>query len=128
MECVGCGEHLIVLELERVEVDHCVVCGGVWLDQGEIGLLIGDPKGGERLVSSFEKDTGPGKLRKCPICSKKMEKVLCGTTGKVQIDRCMRSDGLWFDLGELEQIFKSSTFGGHSKVSDWLRNVFVKEN
>ncbi len=41
MNCPVCKEPMIVLELDEVEIDHCISCGGIWLDAGELELLIG---------------------------------------------------------------------------------------
>ena len=34
MQCPVCAVDMFVLEFERVEVDFCHRCGGVWLDSG----------------------------------------------------------------------------------------------
>ena len=39
MDCPACKEPLIVLELNEVEIDNCVSCGGIWLDKGELERL-----------------------------------------------------------------------------------------
>ena len=30
---------MITLELQEVEIDHCIECGGIWLDSGELGKI-----------------------------------------------------------------------------------------
>ncbi|MCL4278881.1 MAG: zf-TFIIB domain-containing protein, partial [Ignavibacteriaceae bacterium] len=40
MLCPVCNNPMIVLELEQVEVDYCTNCAGVWLDAGELELLL----------------------------------------------------------------------------------------
>ncbi len=127
MNCPVCREPMIVLELDEVEIDHCISCGGIWLDAGELELLLGDSVEKNKLLSSFEIDkTTKEKARKCPICLKKMQKVLCGIDKKVLIDRCRRNDGLWFDLGELEEIIKMGNFDKDKKVLNLLKSMFKK--
>ena len=129
MNCPACREPLVVLEQEQVELDHCLSCKGIWLDSGELELLLEDSREKDRLLSSFEIDrTCCDAKRKCPICSKKMESVLCGEKNEVRIDRCPEGDGLWFDLGELERIIQAGSFGGSAKVLDWLKETFGKKN
>ena len=41
-----------MVEHDRVEVDYCVVCAGVWLDAGEIELLFGDHRVWDALLAS----------------------------------------------------------------------------
>jgi len=44
MDCPVCKNAMITLELEEVEIDHCTNCGGIWLDAGELELLLGQPE------------------------------------------------------------------------------------
>ena len=128
MNCPVCREAMIVLELDRAEIDHCVSCKGIWLDRGELELILeGTPEKND-VLSSFGVDhDSREKRRKCPICLRKMEKVICGIGEKVRIDRCPKNDGLWFDLGELYEIVKMGHFGGSTKVLVLLKDVFGKE-
>ena len=45
---------MITLELEDVEIDYCTECGGIWLDAGELELLLGEPQKAKQLLGSFE--------------------------------------------------------------------------
>ena len=41
MECPRCaGEKLITVERDRIEIDTCPCCRGVWLDRGELDKLL----------------------------------------------------------------------------------------
>ena len=65
-------------------------------------MLIEDKNEREKLLSSFFTEVNSSERPyKCPICSKKMDKVLVGGNKEVLIDRCPNTDGLWFDKGEL---------------------------
>jgi len=129
MDCPVCNkEPMIVLELNEVEIDHCVSCGGIWLDAGELELLLEDSAEKDNLLSSFEIDkNSKEKSRKCPICLKKMEKVLCRTDKKVRIDKCRRNDGIWFDEGELKEIIKMGGFDKNNRVLNLLKDMFGKK-
>ncbi len=107
MDCPACKNAMITLELEDVEIDYCTDCGGIWLDAGELELLVGKAQEAKQLLDSFKVDTHAGeKPRKCPICLKKMQKIIVGpSTPVLLIDKCPRGDGLWFDKGELQDIF-----------------------
>jgi Zn-finger nucleic acid-binding protein len=119
---------MIVLELDEVEIDHCISCGGIWLDAGELELLLEDSDEKDKLLSSFEVDkTRKEKVRRCPICLKKMEKIFCGKTEKVRIDKCRRNDGIWFDTGELEEIIEMGSFDKENRVLNLLKDMFKKE-
>jgi Zn-finger nucleic acid-binding protein len=127
MDCPACREPVVVLELHDVEIDHCLTCRGIWLDAGELELLLGDCAWKDRLLSSFEVDReAEEKPRKCPICLRRMQKVLCGTDCRVRIDRCRRNHGIWFDAGELEEILRMGSLGGSTEVLDLLADMFGK--
>ena len=79
MNCPSCQNPLVVLEFDRIEVDYCVSCGGVWLDAGELGLLLDGAENRDQLMAGLDADVeGKEKRIRCPMCSKKMRKVLCG--------------------------------------------------
>ena len=128
MNCPVCREPMVVLELDEVEVDHCVGCGGTWLDAGELELLLEDSKKKDELLSSFTVDRKDAeKKRTCPICLKKMEKVLCGMDKKVLIDKCRKNDGIWFDRDELEEMIRMGSIDNDNRVLDLIRDIFGKK-
>jgi Zn-finger nucleic acid-binding protein len=117
---------MIVLELDQVEIDHCIACGGIWLDSGELELLFDDAQQAQQLVTSFRwaSDTGE-KIRRCPICLKKMTKIFVSSSGEsVVIDKCSKSHGLWFDRGELSQVLAKGSFDREQKVIKLLSEIF----
>ncbi len=88
--------------------------------------LISESVREERDVLLRKREKQNQKTRKCPICLKKMEQIICGQNEKLQIDRCIKNDGFWFDAGELEAILKTGFFIHGSKVSNWLSTIFSK--
>jgi Zn-finger nucleic acid-binding protein len=119
---------MISLELDEVEIDRCFSCGGIWLDRGELELLLEGAVAREEFISSFRIDTETEeKPRRCPICDKRMEKVLCGSGKGVLIDRCKTGDGIWLDRGELREILEAASFGGDSRVLDLLKEMLARE-
>ena len=57
MDCPVCKNAMITLELEDVEIDHCLDCGGIWLDAGELELLLDEPEKARSLLESFSVDS-----------------------------------------------------------------------
>ena len=107
--CPKCREPLVALELEGVEIDRCITCGGTWLDAGEleqITELAGVSPG--RLSEALDTATG-GKhgKRRCPRCGRKLRLVIIGAEPAVEIDRCPRGDGLWLDADEMQAVITS---------------------
>lgn len=127
MDCPVCKDSaMITLELDEVEIDYCTVCNGIWLDAGELEILLGEPEKAKMLLQSFKVDTGSAEEpRKCPICDKKMQKVIVGSSRPVLlIDKCSRGDGLWFDKGELNDIFERAQLDKDNKIQELLKDIF----
>jgi len=107
MDCAACGKPMIVVEHEKIELDYCMDCSGVWFDAGEIELLLEKMQleltGLEALHLTGEVESAE-KKRRCPICHKKMKKVALGHEPVIMIDACPDGDGLWFDSGEVGQV------------------------
>ena len=122
---------MIVLEMDQVEVDHCTACGGVWLDAEEMDLLLEGSEGREeiRRRATVETTTHEEK-RRCPICSKKMEKAHITREGRetrLVIDRCEQHHGTWLDGGELDVLVKLSSFPEAHQIHDFLKSIFGGE-
>jgi len=126
VDCPVCKNAMITLELEDVEIDYCTDCGGIWLDAGELEMLLDDRQHAEKLLKSFKIDANSTeKPRKCPICLKKMQKIIVGQAEPILlIDRCRKGDGLWFDKGELQDIFDRAQLDKDSKIQKLLSDIF----
>lgn len=128
MDCPVCKNAMITLLLEQVEVDYCTDCGGIWLDAGELEMLLGDSQQAAELLASFKQQPKSGeRLRKCPICLKKMQKILVAPPSadkSLLIDKCKRGDGLWFDKGELQDILRLGSLDKDRKIQKLLADMF----
>lgn len=110
---------MVVYELEKVEIDNCLICGGVWLDQGELEQL------GKSDLSFVPAGTTKEDNRRCPLCGKKMQKV--SFFDQVVLDRCVSGHGFWCDRGELKAILEK-TMTSTPKVVGLLKEVFKAKN
>lgn len=125
MDCPVCNTAMVVLEYDDVELDYCVQCAGIWLDTGELELLLGD----RALIAGFLEAGNPAPkgeaTRRCPTCRGKMDKRATGGPFPVLYDRCPVAHGLWFDRGELATVLQhgSAAPGGEAVVA-WLRAMF----
>ncbi|MBN2270924.1 MAG: zf-TFIIB domain-containing protein [Sedimentisphaerales bacterium] len=126
MDCPVCKNAMITLELQEVEIDYCTDCGGIWLDAGELEELLGRAGKAAQLLASFKAEPAcTERLRKCPICDKKMQKIIVGQSQPtLLIDKCAKGDGLWFDNGELNNIFDRAQLDQHNKIQDLLADMF----
>jgi Zn-finger nucleic acid-binding protein len=129
MLCPVCNKEMLVLEFELVEIDHCAECGGVWLDSGELALIgkrAGALHGG--LLAALESGQGvPDQARpkrRCPVCRKRLlraradgpfdhtqgrpEGTRMGSAGNIQVEKCPRGDGLWFEAESLQTVIQAA--------------------
>jgi len=126
MDCPACKNAMITLEFEDVEIDYCTYCDSIWLDAGELELLLNEPDRAKGLLDSFRIDSeSDERIRKCPICDKKMQKIVVGSSKPVLlIDKCRKGDGLWLDKGELQNIFDRAELDKNNKIQKLLSNMF----
>ena len=136
MICPACREEMIVVEYNKIELDVCVQCDGIWFDAEELSLLLetlhlpGDELGLTPAKKTVEK------ARKCPRCRKRMDKVMIEPSEAVMIDRCTKGHGLWFDGGELDEIVNvlqtplnnpEPQAKRHQQVGSFLKDVLLTE-
>jgi uncharacterized protein len=125
MDCPIDNQPMIVLELEQIEIDYCTHCSGIWLDSGELELMVESENERDYLNSLFKQDlVSKEKSVGCPICSKKMIKVDVGKNNEVLIDKCPKNHGLWFDKGELEKVLFLGSKGKENKIISLLKQIF----
>ncbi len=129
MNCPGCGEVMIIVEWAEVEIDYCLRCGGVWLDAGELELLLAgsltDSKAREHFLAAFHHVTKTGeKKRKCPRCHKVMAKVQYGQELPVLFDKCVKEHGIFLDQGELAALLTSAGMRTDEPVFTYLKTLF----
>jgi len=129
MICPVCKDPMIVLELDQIEIDFCSSCEGIWLDSGELELLLETEEDKSRLSSMLIEDNSvKEKSYGCPICGKKMNKVFVSEERKILIDKCKKNHGLWLDKGELKSVIELSSENKDSKVINLLKQMFEKSS
>jgi Zn-finger nucleic acid-binding protein len=126
---------MIIVEHERIELDYCTTCLGVWFDAGELSLLLEsmDIEVGELNIAdimTLPEKTIAEKKRRCPACRRKMKKAAIGHDPEVVIDVCPWGEGMWFDGGELGQLItqhldkSTAESGAPDRVVNFLGEVF----
>ena len=135
MICPACKSDMLVVEYNKIELDYCTRCQGVWFDSGELELLLKSLSLESpnlflgNIINSEEAESSERK-RKCPTCGQKMKKTTIGEHPRILIDACRREDGLWFDGGELGQLIKQIAGeqrgkpGSQNQVTAFLGEVF----
>jgi hypothetical protein len=135
LRCPVDKSDLIVVEYNKIELDHCTQCHGVWFDAGELELLFKslDLESYYQFMRDIILDSDEAKTsekrRKCPICSSRMWKKSIGEQPVALIDVCRHGHGFWFDGGEVIQVIKqlaeklTSKQDSQHRVIDFLGEV-----
>ncbi len=99
MKCPVCQVPTYVVEHDRIELDLCPDCQGIWFDAGELELLLERGETAPLTAAATDEKTRP-----CPLCREKMNKVNIGPSQGVLIDTCPAGCGVWFDNNELQEL------------------------
>jgi hypothetical protein len=119
---------MIILELNQIEIDYCTICSGIWLDNGELELMMDDEAAKQKLLDTIHHDPeNPEKPRRCPRCNKRMNKVFVGEHKDVLLDQCRKGHGLWFDSGELHDVIRLGSIDPQNKVLGLLNDMFANK-
>ncbi|MGI8925257.1 MAG: zf-TFIIB domain-containing protein [Tepidiformaceae bacterium] len=99
MQCPHGHGELNVEHHQAIEVDHCPVCNGRWLDHHELDQLeaTGAPDPGDRR-GMIEYSKRASTLN-CPACGKRMT-AFNYRANALELDFCDDEHGYWLDGGE----------------------------
>ena len=129
-DCPACDDELIVFELAGVEIDHCVGCRGTWLDGGELEMIIefAGAESGPFTRANDEARRGEKTARRCPRCTRRMRLIHVGESPCIEIDRCPKGHGLWFDRGEMKRVIESLDGSGEGgAISRFFADLYHHE-
>lgn len=125
--CPECKEPLVVFELQGVELDRCLNCGGTWLDAGELEMItelsgIEPGKITRALLSARSEGKSP---RRCPRCRRKLRIIHLEGEPPIELDRCPWGHGLWLDRGETLAVVRA--FGEGEAVEESVLARFFSD-
>jgi Zn-finger nucleic acid-binding protein len=107
MECPKCDARLAPVQVDEIQVDRCVRCGGIWFDGGEHEAVRQVPGAAPAI------DTGPAwqasmhnrqERSYCPRDGTLMIRVAVPDEPTILVERCPRCDGSFFDAGEFSEL------------------------
>lgn len=87
---------------QRVEVDVCSQCQGMWLDPNELAQFVGSWKDLPRHGQPVPPPAGAALT--CPRCDCRLQRRSYSEKQRTIIDHCGNCGGIWLDRGELERI------------------------
>ena len=112
-DCPVCEQGLTEEAYEGVTIDRCGICGGTWLDEGELDTIVEtrEKTFSSRMVVKL-KVLAEWKVlhgetesdRRCPRCTTPMRTANYQEVPGLQIEKCAKNCGVWLDRNELEKI------------------------
>ena len=109
MKCPRCAGEMETTEQEGIRSSTCPSCNGAWISGASLHRLFAreedTPHIEEALDTILSLDFRDGKLP-CPTCRGRRLQTL--EVEGVELDYCTGCKGLFFDPGELEQVFPST--------------------
>jgi len=129
MLCPRCDSSLIRKEAGAADIDadarldHCECCGGIWIEPGDLSLLMDLPLGWlKQWERSLARPAAEGLTTHeesviCPVCQVILDQRTYASDSRLYVDRCMCCQGTWIDRGELSlmrQVSIEQDVWGHS--------------
>lgn len=109
-------------------IDFCSNCGSIWLNQNELkNILFNNSKAIQiNLLEQIKKEIKKEQnkityLNFCPYCSN--QKLTSKSILNINLDHCIKCNGLFFDYNELEKIIKN-----YNKLSFLSKILFKLTN
>ena len=120
---------MVVLEMNTVEIDRCAFCSGTWLDTGELEAMMEVSGGNPEMMARFldaPKASRNGE-RRCPICNRALDVVRFEQCPDIEMDRCGKGHGIWFDHGELRDFVRSCPGPDAQLMADFFNQLYAAE-
>ena len=122
MECPKCNSDMEKITYEKIQVDRCTNCKGIWFDmlehedlkklKGSEVIDSGDPEKGEEYDKIDRIN--------CPVCHTQMIRMVDNEQPHIWYEACGSCYGVFFDAGEFTD-FK------HYTIADIFRDLAAKE-
>jgi len=136
-DCENELENINIGSKQEVLIQHCSKCDGIFIKEKILKQIIEkqtvDKKKFDHLMLRFiqnnprhavEKSV---KYKKCPVCTKIMQRYNYGAISGVILDKCPYQHGIWLDSGELKQIIEWKYHGGVAKETSSSKSTNMTE-
>jgi len=119
--CPRCELPLTARELGDLVVDECTKCSGLFVDHVAVKRVLDDRDRAESFLAALPRHAHSllhrGRMYiPCPCCGNLMNRKLFATGSGVVVDVC-RTDGMFFDAGELPAIIDFVMAGGLERAA-----------
>ncbi len=104
MKCTKCGGEFKTKELKGIEIDQCLKCNSIWLDDKELDQLEDTVWDQDELKGSLFFGDQPSKIH-CPKCGIIMKKINYRFYD-LELEICPNSCGFYLDSNEEKRILE----------------------
>jgi Zn-finger nucleic acid-binding protein len=119
--CPDCKVALSAFKSEAGTLFDCPRCGGQLVEHSALRAMLAqlEIRGEAALGASPRASAVPGPVRylPCPVCGASMNRKNFGRLSGVIVDVC-RTDGIWFDAGELARVMAFVAAGGLTRARE----------
>ncbi len=117
------------MELDGVEVDHCLECLGTWLDTGEIEAIASRAGADSQPITRglMLARRGQRTTRRCPRCRRRLVEIHIDRSPPLTVDRCPIGHGVWFDCGEMKTLIHAYAESAAAPVAAFFADLYRSE-
>jgi len=107
MNCPKCQTATLAeFKVEKIAVDRCSTCDGIWFDAQELSqLLVEDARQVAELRRGARREPLDDKRGRCPRDGAELLRIYSAIDRSVTLDACADCHGIWLDGGEFEKLF-----------------------
>ena len=123
---VDCARHDRAMRrflIAGIEVDRCGICGGIWLDRGELEALVASDKSGRAAARLLDRSDDAEEVSDhAPVCPRDgtpLSPMRTAAKPHVECDACTQCGGVYLDAGELSKLTDSGFL-------DWITRVLPR--
>ena len=126
MQCPKCKADFETITYDKIEVDRCTECKGVWFDimekedltriQGSDSIDIGDEHVGEKYNHMREIN--------CPKCDVKMLPMVDKDQFHIKYESCPTCFGTFFDAGEFRDLKEHTVLERFNQMMHTISSKF----
>ncbi len=115
---------------ERIEIDRCTKCDGIWFDKGEYEKLS-EMENGVGIESEKSKSDdeiiGENVEKKCPHCDVKLTEELMENKS-IRFEKCETCEGIFLDGGEFAEAASATDVkkAENKGIIGFFEKLFVK--
>lgn len=106
MTCPRCNTAMEIREQDGIPSSVCPQCNGTWIGGAALARLFERDREAPHIEEALEAILGVdyrSSRRHCPSCRNRYLKAVL--IDNVELDYCVACKGLYFDQGELDQVF-----------------------